>query len=487
VLRRFLRNPGGAGMLTASDEGSTVTYRYDAANQLTQLVEPGGACPASGAPAANSGCVLFEYDVNGLETKRIFPGGASTVTARDASGRPTRITAAPPTSQGPRFDVSYSYAAPAGDRSLTQTRTAHTEVGVAGGAVTTYSYDSRNRLTLAEEKTGATVSASWAYQYDAAGNRTQQVRTGSTGAPAGTINYQYNAANQVTSATGQTTTWTYDGAGNQTRNGLTGKTATFDDRGAQTKLGAVGSSYYASGNDQRMSTDGGLVFTDGPLGLMRRQDRSRTTYFADTKYTRTPDGEPVSARDHTSGEAHYFIRDRNDSVAGLFSGTGGSFGGWSYSPYGEERAFSPSTYPPLQYNFIRYISGHYEGENIYKLGARYYDAALGRFTQVDPSGQEQNPYSYSSGDPVNLSDPTGLLPEGAAGLIASAPAALIGFGVAGVVGGPLGLGIGIGYAVVAGATASGVEASLSGASDEEVTRQTILGGVTGGLGAFFVR
>ncbi|MFE5141325.1 RHS repeat-associated core domain-containing protein [Streptomyces fagopyri] len=42
------------------------------------------------------------------------------------------------------------------------------------------------------------------------------------------------------------------------------------------------------------------------------------------------------------------------------------------------------------------------------LQARYYDANIGRFTQPDPSGQEQNPYLYAEGDPVNRIDPAGL-------------------------------------------------------------------------------
>nr|WP_079030536.1 RHS repeat-associated core domain-containing protein [Streptomyces ambofaciens]CAJ88805.1 putative secreted protein [Streptomyces ambofaciens ATCC 23877] len=47
---------------------------------------------------------------------------------------------------------------------------------------------------------------------------------------------------------------------------------------------------------------------------------------------------------------------------------------------------------------------------LYKMGHRYYDPTLGRFTQPDPSGQETNPYLYAVGDPVNLVDPTGLFP-----------------------------------------------------------------------------
>ncbi|MFI1004975.1 RHS repeat-associated core domain-containing protein [Streptomyces galbus] len=37
-----------------------------------------------------------------------------------------------------------------------------------------------------------------------------------------------------------------------------------------------------------------------------------------------------------------------------------------------------------------------------------YDPNLGRFTQPDPSGKEQNAYSYVGGDPINSNDPTGL-------------------------------------------------------------------------------
>ncbi|MFF3531449.1 RHS repeat-associated core domain-containing protein [Streptomyces rubiginosohelvolus] len=33
---------------------------------------------------------------------------------------------------------------------------------------------------------------------------------------------------------------------------------------------------------------------------------------------------------------------------------------------------------------------------------------MGRFTTPDPSGQEQNPYLYAAGDPVNRIDPEGL-------------------------------------------------------------------------------
>ncbi|WP_306768252.1 RHS repeat-associated core domain-containing protein [Streptomyces sp. S1] len=56
----------------------------------------------------------------------------------------------------------------------------------------------------------------------------------------------------------------------------------------------------------------------------------------------------------------------------------------------------------------RYAGAYLDPTGLYKMGARYYDPTLGRFTQPDPSGQEKNPYLYAVGDPINHTDPTGL-------------------------------------------------------------------------------
>lgn len=386
-------------MLTYTDSGGTVTYSYDAANQLTRLQEPGGTCPASGVPAANSGCILFEYNNNALEVKRITPGGANTVTTRDATGRPTRITAKA-ASGVVAVDIGYTYTVPGttNDRANVQTRVAHKEEGITAGAVTSYAYDSRNRITLAQEKVGATVTASWGYAYDGAGNRTSQVRSGATGAQAGTTTFGYNAANQIVSATGQTATWTYDGAGNQTRNGSTGVASTFGDRAETVSIGGTASGYFGQGNTDRLSS-GAVAFNSSSLGLMQR-----TAGGATVNYSRTPAGDPLSSR---GGAGGYYVQDHLGSVVGMFTSAGAYSGGYSYSPYGESRA--TSTNASVAANALRYIGGHHEGGGIYKLGARYYDTSLGRFTQSDPSGQEKYPYAYGSCNPVNSTDPTGLV------------------------------------------------------------------------------
>ena len=47
---------------------------------------------------------------------------------------------------------------------------------------------------------------------------------------------------------------------------------------------------------------------------------------------------------------------------------------------------------------------------LYHDGARYMDPTLGRFTQLDPSGQNADD-TYAGDDPVNLQDPNGASPQ----------------------------------------------------------------------------
>ncbi len=56
-------------------------------------------------------------------------------------------------------------------------------------------------------------------------------------------------------------------------------------------------------------------------------------------------------------------------------------------------------------------TGQYQDSatGLYKMGARYYQPELGRWTQPDPSGQDVNVYLYVSGNPVNFADPSGYI------------------------------------------------------------------------------
>lgn len=393
-------------VLTFTDTNGAVAYGYDDANHLLTIAEPNGTCPSgTTAPPASSGCIKIAYDNNGYEIKRTFPGAATVTTARDLSGRATRITAKD-ASGAVRADIGYSFTVAGGsgasaDRLNIQTRTSYLEQGIAAGAVTSYGYDSLNRLKTAIEKVGAATSASWAYSYDAAGNRTQQVRAGSTGAPAGSIGYTYNGAGELTATTADSTTWSYDGVGAQLKNGVTGQTQAVDNRGTVTAIGATAYTSYSPGNSEQLTRSAPATsFASSSFGLA-----SETVAGSLTAFTTTSAGDLTSSR--TGSSRSYFARDSLNSVVGVFDATGAWQGGYSYSPYGEQRSSASST--SVVANPLRYAGGYLDtSSGLYKLGARYYDSASGRFTQFDPSGQEANPYGYSKCNPINGADPTGL-------------------------------------------------------------------------------
>jgi len=85
---------------------------------------------------------------------------------------------------------------------------------------------------------------------------------------------------------------------------------------------------------------------------------------------------------------------------------------YSYDPYGGTATASESDLRVP--NIVRYAGGALErNAGLTKFGLRYYNPALGAFTQQDTVVAFANPgngnrYSYVGADPVNLTDPTGL-------------------------------------------------------------------------------
>jgi RHS repeat-associated protein len=80
-----------------------------------------------------------------------------------------------------------------------------------------------------------------------------------------------------------------------------------------------------------------------------------------------------------------------------------------YSPYGEIRNLLLP--PPTERGWLGKTKDPTTGLNA--LGARYYDATLGRFLSTDPasdgsSAQAANAYSYAANNPITYMDPTGL-------------------------------------------------------------------------------
>ncbi len=424
-------------MVTYTDPSGTVAYTYNNLDLVTQLTEPGGSCPTDpdASPTSNSKCVKFTYDANDREIKRIFPNDAYVNTYYDNAGRVTEIYAVKGLSSGggtgsmamslsggapsiaarsphPASDdtvrYKYSYSAvpgstqPTDDRSRIQQLQVIKHTSASGaGTTTTYSYDSRGRLTQAAEMAGTTLNAQWQYAYDGANNRTQQIRTGSTGfgTTPGTLNYTFNAANELTGVTNSVGAFSYDSTGAQTSDGRTNAPSTFNDRGGLTSVGSNSYSSYGQGNAEPLTiTNQSVSFLSSPLGVASLKNGSTGVT---TAYTRLPDGSLVGQRNGAANS--YYVLDIRGSSLGRFSGTGTWSASQSYSPYGEPRSSSATG------QGLGYLGSFYDPQTKQnRLGARYYDSTVGRFSQFDPSGQESNPYAYANGDPINFSDPSGL-------------------------------------------------------------------------------
>jgi RHS repeat-associated protein len=61
-------------------------------------------------------------------------------------------------------------------------------------------------------------------------------------------------------------------------------------------------------------------------------------------------------------------------------------------------------------NPVNYTGGTRDTTGLTKLGTWYYNPAVGRFTQPDPSGQDAT-YAYGGDTPTSTDDPSGRLYE----------------------------------------------------------------------------
>jgi len=233
--------------------------------------------------------------------------------------------------------------------------------------------------------------------------------------------YTYTPDNRLTQRNGDPTNIAYDPTGNQTSYpataALPGNTTVaspqastqYDTANHSTIVTSAGTpvtmTYLNPDQNQRI-TAGGTYYGTGVLGVSYQ-----TTNAATTAFTRTPGGGLVSMR--TGSGSMYYLTDNQGSVIGLVDGQGQKVAGYSYTPYGETRTITGTPAGDLTQansNPYRYTSGYLDAtSNLYKLGYRYYDPNQGRFTQQDPSGQEQNSYLYAGGNPINQTDPTGTI------------------------------------------------------------------------------
>jgi RHS repeat-associated protein len=383
-------------LATYCDAGGTVTYTYDPVNNLTKLAEPGGNCTST--PVVNP-CTTFGYDSNNRRHTITYPSGEAITIDYTNAGVEKDVIAKRPS--GTTFlSRTYSYIKTSTDRNVLQSVTDQ------AGTTTSYAYDTLNRLHTAT--TGSIITT---YNYDAGGNRTSLAQTS-----ASTIYYGYNNADEMcwtgtTSGSGCTTTpagdtaYTYDGDGNLTAAGATAYTYNYKNQ--TTQIGATTFNYAGPSQTERV-TAGTTSYVDSPLGTAVQTTSSTSLYT-----TRDPNGNLISLRQGagSSSTNNYYTLDTLGSVLAATGPTGlADLGTYTYDAYGQTTSTggtSPTTNP------YRYTGGVYDPTTVTKLGQRYLNSGLGRWTQRDPvpgfisSPSAMDRYDYVGDDPLNGTDSNG--------------------------------------------------------------------------------
>ena len=202
------------------------------------------------------------------------------------------------------------------------------------------------------------------YEYDENGNLTKDLNKNITA-------IQYNCLNlpsRVMFANGNSISYLYDAAGRKLRtvHVLEGDSVTTD---------YCGNVVYENGVPQILLTEVGYVsLTDGKYHYYLKDHQGNNRVVVDEEGT----VEEVN---------HYY------PFGGVFSSTGDA--------------------QPYKYNGKEL--DRKGGLDWYDYGARYYDAALGRWHVVDPMAEEYysiSPYEYCNNSPIIYIDPTGMLYTG---------------------------------------------------------------------------
>jgi RHS repeat-associated protein len=113
------------------------------------------------------------------------------------------------------------------------------------------------------------------------------------------------------------------------------------------------------------------------------------------------------------GVKYFYTRDHLGSIREVTDQSGGVRARYDYDPYGRQTKLAGDKDATFAYTGQQ----THAPSGLYYYRARYYDPRIGRFLSEDPIGLEggQNLYGYALNDPIDLSDPLGLLPKSTLG------------------------------------------------------------------------
>ncbi|WP_224756479.1 RHS repeat domain-containing protein [Streptomyces sp. col6] len=298
-----------------------------------------------------------------------------------------------------------------------------------------FTYDYLGRLTEAWAQPTTTCAAAAAasqvggpapywrsFTYDKSGNRATQTRHDVTGDTAKDLKDTYSYPTPGTaqahslssrtttgSAVSTTDTYTYDSSGNTITR--PGQSLTWDAEGhlaSVTKSGKTTSYLYdASGNRLigRTPTETTLYLGNTEVTLPAGATKAKATRYFDL-------GGGQMAIRSDDGTFAFTIADQHGTGELSIQAANLATTQRRTLPFGGERGESPTTWSGTK----GFVGGTDDTKTtgLTHLGAREYDADLGRFISVDPvldltDSQQMNGYTYSNNSPTTYSDPSGLM------------------------------------------------------------------------------
>ncbi|WP_420823273.1 polymorphic toxin-type HINT domain-containing protein [Streptomyces fulvoviolaceus] len=422
---------GQPGRLASNRDTYVKSSEYDAYGRLTARTY--GLTTVLGAVAHRT------YTYNDSNGTRWLQGIATTVTPPGAS-----------LSEVQKDTYSYDF-----DGKITELREQATGQTAQSQC---FRYDDQARLTNAYTRSSAgacalgstsdftgTAPYQSAYGYDRLGNLQSVTDTDSTG-KATARDYLYpgyddagtwttanadwpHGVRKINTITAGTTTGsetlTYDAAGQMDTRVESGTTTTSTDYDWN-KLGRLATvkTTKSSGSELTRYTydaDGNLLVRTTPqetvasIGGMELRTTNGTTVTATRYYTsgsatvamRTTEGNSAA-----NGKVTYLMGDTQASTQLAVDAATGTSTRRRYTPFGDERSGSLPT--GTDSGFLGKTEDTSTGLSL--LGARAYDPHLARFLSPDPISTPYDPqnlsaYSYSGNDPINYSDPSGLIRE----------------------------------------------------------------------------
>ena len=371
---------GGRVTEMTRQDSSTVQYGYDGGNRVTSITDSAISATAS----------TLSYDNASNPTGMTLSNGATVTKGFDAL---ERLTSVVNKTRGGTTISSYSY-----DYDDDSDRTSVTE---SDGSVVDFGYDHLHRLT-SEARTG-TDPYDYSYTLDAAGNRS--VWTDNTHSTE--VDYTCDSANRLTAAGDYS--YGYDADGNRTSVTVGGVETdySFDYEDRLTAFGtSVSYSYVGAGTDRYSKTVSGtttqFLYDNGSVDEEMQGSTVTADYGANAE--------------KLSGTVSWMLQDGQPNTRQLLNSSQTVVASYISDAFGNSVGGSGSSVNPFIWNGG---SGYYsDGESgLQKVGARYYDPAVGRWISQDTmlvagspdDSQAVNRYAYCEANPIGRRDPGGHL------------------------------------------------------------------------------